>query len=129
MNNWITEKFKENKIKLTKPRLLIAKYLDKKDGIFCAQELNKKITTIDRVSIYRTLELMQKNYIINPVINLQGEQYYEKNDDQHHHHHIVCTVCQKTECVDCAEPKIKKTNFINLNHLLIFTGICRSCVK
>lgn len=129
MDNWIIKNLKTNKIKLTKPRLLIAKYLDKKDGIFCAQELNKKIKNIDKTSVYRTLEMLQKNNIINPVINLQGDQYYEKNNDRDHHHHIICTQCHKIECIDCTEPKIKKTKFTNLTHSLIFTGLCQTCAK
>lgn len=129
-NNWIIEKLKTNKIKATKPRLLIAKYLEEKDGIFCARDIAKKIKNIDKVSVYRTLEIMQKKKIINPVITLDGDQYYEKNDAHNHHHHIICTRCRKTECVDCTEPKIKQTKkFNNLNHLLIFTGICHSCTK
>jgi Fe2+ or Zn2+ uptake regulation protein len=129
MNNWIIKKLKENKIKITIPRQKIAIGLDKKNGIFCASEINKKIKTIDRVSIYRTLDLFQKEKIITPIISLNGEQFYEKNNDNEHHHHIICTKCHKTECIECTKPKIKKTNFKNLNHLLIFTGLCQTCAK
>ena len=129
MNNWIIEKLKENKIKITIPRQKIAIRLDKKNGIFCASEINKKIKTIDRVSIYRTLDLFQKEKIITPIISLNGEQFYEKNNDNEHHHHIICTKCHKTECIECTKPTIKKTNFKNLNHSLIFTGLCQTCAK
>ncbi|HQF57417.1 MAG TPA: transcriptional repressor [Candidatus Magasanikbacteria bacterium] len=128
-NNWIIEKLKENKIKITIPRQKIAIWLDKKNGIFCASEINKKIKTIDRVSTYRTLDLFQKEKIITPIISLNGEQFYEKNNDNEHHHHIICTKCHKTECIECTKPKIKKTNFKNLNHSLIFTGLCQTCAK
>ena len=129
MNNWIIENLITKKIKLTKPRQLIANFLTNKDGIFCVKEINKKIKTIDKVSIYRTLDLFQKEKIVIPVINLEGEQFYEKNNQLNHHHHIICTKCHKTECVDCNEPKIKTTKFKNLNHSLIFTGLCQSCAK
>jgi len=120
---------KNNKIKLTQPRLLIANFLTSKDGIFCTKEINKKIKTIDKVSIYRTLDLFQKEKIITPVINLNGEQFYEKNESKNHHHHIICLKCHKTECVHCTEPKIKNTKFKNLTHSLIFTGLCQTCAK
>lgn len=129
MNNWIIKNLQTNKIKVTQPRQRIANFLADKDGIFCAGEINKKIKTIDKVSIYRTLDLFQKEKIITPVINLEGEQFYEKNNDTDHHHHIICTACHKTECIDCTEPKIKTTKFKNLNHSLIFTGLCQTCAK
>lgn len=129
MDNWIIEKLKQNKIKITTPRQKIADWLNKKDGIFCTSEINKKIKTIDKVSIYRTLDLFEKEKFITPVINLSGEQFYEKNNEQDHHHHIICTKCHQTECIDCTEPKIKNTKFKNLNHSLIFTGLCQACAK
>lgn len=129
MNNWIIKNLKQNKIKITLPRQKISDFLSKKDGIFSAREINQKIKIVDKVSIYRTLELLQNKKIITPVINLNGEQFYEKNNDNEHHHHIICTECHKTECVECTEPKIKKTKFKNLNHSLIFTGLCQTCAK
>ena len=129
MENWIIEKLKQNKIKITSPRQKIADWLEKKDGIFSVGEINKKIKTIDKVSIYRNLELFQKEKIITPVINLNGEQFYEKNQAKDHHHHVICTECYKTECIECSEPKIKNTKFKNLNHSLIFTGLCQTCAK
>ncbi|MFZ2189570.1 MAG: transcriptional repressor [Candidatus Magasanikiibacteriota bacterium] len=114
--------------KLTPPRQKICEQIEKLDGIFCAKQIIKKLTKIDRVSVYRNLELLEKLKLIRPAINIKGEQFYEKNNETHHHHHIVCTECMETECVDCTEPKIKQTKkFTNLNHLLIFTGICHKC--
>ena len=128
-NNWIIEKLKKTKLKSHYPTPKNSYLARQKNGIFCASEINKKIKTIDRVSTYRTLDLFQKEKIITPIISLNGEQFYEKNNDNEHHHHIICTKCHKTECIECTKPKIKKTNFKNLNHSLIFTGLCQTCAK
>jgi len=125
-----TNLLKEAGYKLTPARKKISKQIEKLDGIFCAKQIIKKLVNIDRVSVYRNLELLEKLNLIRPAINIHGEQFYEKNDGEHHHHHIVCTECLETECVDCNEPKVKQTKkFNNINHLLIFTGVCNSCNK
>lgn len=115
--------------KTTNTRKRICKQIEKLDGIFCAKKIIEKLK-MDKVSVYRNLELLSQLNLIRPAINIKGEQFYEKNDDSNHHHHIVCTECLKTSCIDCSEPKIKQIKkFNNINHLLIFTGICNSCSK
>lgn len=125
--NWILKKITQNKYKLTEPRKKISTFLKKKKGIFCAQDIIDKLQDVDRVSIYRALELMEQLGIITPLAILHGQQYYEKHDDGNHHHHIICTRCKKTKCVDCKTniPTIK--GFSNINHSLVLTGLCNSC--
>jgi len=123
----LNQKLKDNNYNLTNPRKKILAVITKKDGIFSAKQLIKQLPKIDRTSIYRTLEILEKLNIIKPVITLSGEQYFEKNETQNHHHHIICTNCHKTKCVK-TEPKMTKIeNFKNIQHLLILTGICKKC--
>jgi len=127
--NWILNNLQTTGHKMTKTRKQICREIEKLDGIFCAKQIID-ILRIDKVSIYRNLEVLTNLNLIRPAINIKGEQFYEKNNDNNHHHHIVCTECLKTSCVDCSEPKLKTPKqFKNINHLLIFTGICNSCTK
>ena len=128
MKNWLLKKLGTEHYRLTPTRLKICQEIEKLHGIFCAQQIIKK-TKIRKASIYRALEVLEKLKLIRPAINLRGEQFYEKNDHQNHHHHLICTNCKKSVCVNTHEPKIKDHKFKNINHLLIFTGICSSCAK
>ena len=127
--NWILNNLQTTGHKMTKTRKQICREIEKLDGIFCAKQIIDSLK-IDKVSIYRNLEILTNLNLIRPAINIKGEQFYEKNNDKNHHHHIVCTECLKTSCVDCSEPILKSNKkFNNINHLLIFTGICNSCTK
>lgn len=129
MKNWLKDNLKKMGYKSTPTRNKIWKQIEKTNGIFCAKQIIAKLR-IDKASIYRSLDLLEKLNIIRPAINIKGEQFYEKNNIKNHHHHIVCTECLKTSCINCTEPKLKTNKkFNNINHLLIFTGICNSCTK
>lgn len=129
MKNWLLDNLQTTGCKITKTRKQICREIEKLDGIFCAKQIIESIE-INKVSVYRNLKALTKLNLIRPAINIRGEQFYEKNNNENHHHHIVCTKCLKTSCVDCSEPKLKSNQkFNNINHLLIFTGICNSCTK
>lgn len=128
--NWLLEKLMEQGYKATAPRRLITEYLIKHEGLFCPLNLAKKIHSIDKVSIYRTLESMKELQLINAVINIDGQQFYEKNDHGDHHHHIICTHCKKTKCVECTHEVLPKiSGFSNITHSFILTGLCNGCKK
>lgn len=126
--NWLLDNLQTNGYRLTPTRKKICQKIDHLEGIFCAGQIIKQIKT-DKVAIYRNLDILTKLNLIQPVINISGQQFFEKNNETNHHHHIVCTKCLKTECVKCTEPKIKNTKFKNLTHSLIFTGLCQTCAK
>lgn len=113
--------------KLTAPRKHITKWLSNHEGIFSASELCAALKTLDKVSVYRTLELFCDLDIIHPVTSLHGEQHFEIHQQTKHHHHIVCTACEKNECIPCDIPKKKFTSFKNVHHSVVFTGLCNPC--
>jgi len=129
MQNWIITELRNRGFRITPKRKIIASFITKNEGIFCAKQIIEKLPNIDETTIYRNLETLEKQEIIMPVIKIHGHQFYETNNENLHHHHLVCTECFKTECVTCNEPKIYNKNFKNINHLLIFTGICNNCNK
>ncbi len=128
--NWLLEKLIEKGFKATTPRQMITEYVAKHEGLFCPLTIAKKLTRVDKVSIYRTIESLKKIGLINPVVNIDGQQFYEKNDNSDHHHHIICTNCKKTKCVECKHEKLPKIpGFANVRHSFILTGLCTSCKK
>ena len=127
--NWLINTLSNLDLNKSTVREQVCREIYLQKGIFSAKQVIER-TKLGKVSVYRNLELLEKLKLIRPAINVKGEQFYEKNNDENHHHHIICTECLKTRCVDCNEPKIKsKEKFQNINHLLIFTGICNTCAK
>lgn len=113
--------------KLTLPRKLIAAWISKHKGTFSVSEIRKNLTELDKVTVYRTLELFCSLDIIHAVLSLHGEQHYEIHEKQDHHHHIVCETCEKNECTPCVVPTKRVSSFKKVHHNLVFTGVCESC--
>lgn len=129
VKNWLLEGLTKEGYKATTPRRVLTEYLLKQEGLFCALNVAKKLPKLDKVSIYRTLETLKELNLINPVINIDGQQFYEKSEEDHHHH-IICTNCKKTKCVDCRHDEIPKIGgFSNVRHSFILTGLCTVCKK
>ena len=95
--------------------------------------LGKK-SSIDLVTIYRTLASFEAAGLLKKVDLHKDSVYYELN---HHHHHIVCTSCGDIEGFEgCdAEKLVKKavaksSKFKSIRqHSLELFGVCKSCAK
>jgi len=128
-HHWILENITRHGHKSTTTRRLIAEFLTRHKGLFCARTIEQALPSLDKVSIYRTLELMKSLDIITAVTTIDGQQFYEVNKETDHHHHIICTDCKKTKCVDCQEhaatPNIP--GFSKIKHSIILTGVCDTC--
>ena len=124
---WIEEQLKTAGFKLSTSRKKIASLLQKKKGLFSAEDLLKKDKTLDKVTVYRNLDLLEKLDIIHRTIQRGGRQFYELHHEKHHHH-IMCDSCEKTACVPCDTPIQKQIKgFSKVHHTIIFTGLCATC--
>lgn len=113
--NWITTILKKNKKKITIPRATIADFI-LSECTFSAQTIIDTCTHIDRVSIYRTIELFESLDIIHPTTHIKGHQFYELHAKDHHHH-TQCLGCGEATCITCP---IEKTTQ-HTHHTLFFT--------
>jgi Fe2+ or Zn2+ uptake regulation protein len=90
--------------------------------------------TIDRASVYRTIDLFEK---IGVVQRLQiGWKYKIELTDQFHahHHHVVCIVCGRID--NFSEPDYVESNVMRAasklgykptSHQLEIRGLCPDC--
>ncbi len=125
--NWIVDTLQKSEYKLTVSRLKIAKWIDNHAGIFSVSELQKKLPCLDKVSVYRTIDLLASLDVIHPVLIQHGEQHYEMHTKSHHHH-AVCEFCEMTKCIKCTIAKNKSVRgFRTIHHTLVLTGICTKC--
>lgn len=94
---------------------------------------SKKLNT-NKVTVYRILEVLYKNGIIDRVEFGEGKFRYEVKG-KNHHHHLICTKCGKVEDVkgeymdNLQEEIYKNKGFKVIYHSLEFFGVCKACLN
>jgi Fur family transcriptional regulator, ferric uptake regulator len=90
---------------------------------------------IGLVTVYRTLELLDRLDLVCRVHSADGCHDYMMRGPTEHHHHLVCSDCGQTiDFMDCdladLEQKISaKTGYEISGHLLELYGRCGLCRK
>lgn len=134
-----TELLHDAGLKSTIPRIRVMKLfsVSKKPlrikDIF--DKLSVKDTSIDMVTIYRTINILSKNNIVHRVNFCEDSAYYEFTDVTRDHHHITCTSCNKRADIDfCpfAECEMRLRKQIPLfatitRHSVEYFGLCKRC--
>ncbi len=93
-------------------------------------KLNKKI---DLSTVYRNLEILCKNNIIEKEVRLDKVSYYQVS--ALHKHVLICKECKKEIILDeCPINELSKSlkannGFIITNHNISIEGICEDCNK
>ncbi len=94
----------------------------------------KTVKTVNKTTIYRALETLEKKGIINILMFKDGARRYE-SANLPHHHHIICEKCSRTEDISLdsgtseIERRVAKTkNFTITGHSIEFYGICKKCL-
>lgn len=123
----ILASLKQAGYKTTAARTALAEWIERHGKIFSAKEVLANIPGLDKVSVYRTLDLFSDLDLIHPVLSLHGEQHYELHGNEHHHH-VVCEGCESADCIPCPIPNDAiQTTFTKIHHNLSYTGLCRAC--
>lgn len=132
--------FKKNEIKKTLARITILDIFEKVkkpiDVGEIIQNLNKIRIKVDRVTVFRNINLLVKKGLVNKVEFNEGKYRYELASLPHHHH-LVCTQCGKINDIE-SNPlhkeidRISKTvnkiyDFKIKEHKVEFFGKCKTC--
>lgn len=92
--------------------------------------------TPNKTTLYRALEKMKSENVVNEVLLDSKCAFYELNT--HHHHHFVCEKCKSIQCVK--DPSLESTvhalekkleqNGLNIqSHQFSFSGLCKQCAS
>jgi len=127
--NWITKKIKDSGLRVTEQRKEVARFLVVYDGVFSAQDVMVALPDLDKVSVYRTIDVLLELDAIRPTVQMDGAQYYEVRREDKHHHHVVCTGCRQTQCIPCSFRSPSVEGFSSVQHTVSFTGVCNGCIK
>jgi len=136
----ITTLFKENEIIKTLARKSILDILGKTKKPIDVREINKKLKSmkmrVDRVTVFRNINLLVKKGLVEKVEFNEGKYRYELASLPHHHH-LVCTSCGNVNDIESDSlhneiDKISKIVYKNFNfkieeHKVEFFGKCKTC--
>jgi len=128
--------FREKKLSLSHPRLLIYQDLSHASGPLSPLEiyksLLKKKKKIGLTSIYRSLELFESLGMVFKIVNGSSVRY-KLCELENHHHHIVCKACGNVvelnfcDISDWSRKVTESTGYQVVDHELNFYGFCQAC--
>ncbi len=118
---------------LTKPRQIVFTVLESADQPLKTGEIVKRVTTIDRASVYRTLELFASLGITTTTI--RGWTPFTELADpfKPHHHHLICEQCGRVEEIESETLEdmlgliARRHHFELKSHTVELTGLCKRC--
>lgn len=133
MNNYLEKILSKNGLRITKPRQVVFAALSANSAPLQIGEIVKQCPSIDRVSVYRTIELFTELHIIESIPLGWKHQYELAGPFKPHHHHIYCTQCG--QLIDIHSSNLEslvaqlaaRYNFTVHTHKFEISGLCKQC--
>lgn len=133
------ERWKAQGYRMTKNRIALLELFLNEEHPLSAEEIQKKLkrkrVTADPSTIYRELDFLAQETVIQEV-KLHSKKRFFELSFKSHHHHLVCLNCESIEEVEMdnelalLEKNIqRKSNFQIQSHVLEFFGLCGGCTK
>ena len=118
----------------TKQRQVILSIIQQAQGPVSVNEIATQLENTEHnigiATIYRTVNLLQENDLLQCVRLQDAVQRYEPANIPHHHH-FSCRLCDKVyDIKGCFlhlhEPQLNEGHSIE-SHEITFSGVCRDC--
>ena len=123
-------------VRATRQRAAISALLENLDEFRSAQELHDELRRrgegIGLTTVYRTLQSMAANGLVDTLRTDTGESVYRRCS-AHHHHHLVCRECGATVEVEGAAAETwaaevaREHGFSDVSHTIEIFGMCSAC--
>lgn len=133
----INELLRKNQLSVTDSRKSILDLFLHSNGALAHADIERQTgEKFDRVTVYRTLQAFMEKGLIHTIPTSDNSIRYalcKDNCSQGHHHdnhvHFICTVCEKTICLDSVTvPEVKlPLGFKPLDSQMVVSGICAEC--
>jgi Fur family ferric uptake transcriptional regulator len=98
-----------------------------------ALEIDRRLDSVGRASVYRTLEQLERLRLVQRVEIGGDAAGYERTDPVAHHHHIVCEGCGRLSPFSSArlereiEAISRGADFEISTHDVVLRGLCPRC--
>lgn len=132
MNDKCIELLERHGIKPTANRILVLEAMTAVNHSLSLSDLEEALETVDKSSIFRTLNLFRRQKLVHSFEDGSGSEKYEVTGVDDHtdlHTHFYCEVCHQTYC-------LKKTSVPSVQlpegfeaHSINYTvkGVCSKC--
>ena len=122
-------------IRPTAVRILILNAMQSFSDTFSLNDLEDVLETVDKSSIFRTLEVFAAGHLIHEIDDGSGSRKYCVCHNDHDcgteelHCHFYCEKCQKTYCLESILiPPVKCPEGFEIHQSeYIIKGICPAC--
>ncbi|MES2645396.1 MAG: transcriptional repressor [Bacteroidota bacterium] len=128
---------RKNHLSVTDSRCTILHmFLQNTNGAVRHCDIEQGIPGLDRVTIYRTLQVFSEKGIIHSIPSLDGAVRYalcHSGCEEGHHHdnhvHFVCSACGTTQCLEEVNvpPVIVPAGYQAKQIEMVITGVCNRC--
>jgi len=126
--------FEKHGVKPTANRLLVAKELETSMRPLSLPELEKRLYTMDKSSIFRALNVFREHHMVHVIEDGGDGVRYElchshEGHDDDIHAHFFCEQCHRTFCIDNVTiPSIELPEGFQMSSVnYMVKGICADC--
>ena len=123
--------------RLTPARKILLEIFKNKSKPLSAKKLSallsEKSVSVNKTTVYRELEFLEKKGLVKELYINSGKKYYESTK-LIHHHHLICSDCGVIEDVilksdiEVEEKRIESEKNFKINmHSIEFFGLCANC--
>lgn len=131
------QRLEKKQIKPTAVRILVLRTLMESSYALSLSELEEQLVTVDKSTIFRTLNLFLAHHLVHEMEDGSGSSKYEvcENEDscsiEDMHVHFYCERCHRTFCFKNIQiPLISlPENFRMQSVNYMIKGICDNCIK
>ena len=128
---------KKKNVRPTAIRMLVFDAIASSQRAVSLSDLEMILDSVDKSSIFRTLELFTKHHIVHAIDDGSGSVKYEICDGEEEctlsdmHTHFYCTVCHRTFCLKSISiPTVNLPEGFtaeSVNYMI--KGICSECSR
>ncbi len=128
------ERLERKKIRPTAVRILVLEALSLSPHALSLPDLERELETVDKSSIFRTLNLFHEYRLVHTIEDGSGILKYEVCHEEQcsvsdMHPHFFCVVCRKTYCFEQERiPEITlPKEFVQYEINYMIKGVCPAC--
>lgn len=137
MNTEYLERLEDRGIKPSAVRLLVFKEMLQSLQAFSLSDLEEKLETVDKSTLFRTISLFHKKLLIHSIDDGSGSMKYSVCSTdcncsiQDLHVHFNCLRCKNTFCLEnLSIPKVQlPLGFLLESVNFVLKGLCDACSK
>lgn len=114
-------------------RRKVVELLGKERCALTALEIDRRLDSVGRASVYRTLDQLDQLQLVQRVEIGGDATGYERVDPDGHHHHLVCEQCGQLApfASEALEREIatisRRSDFSVAAHDVVLRGTCGTC--